>query len=444
MPVTWVADFSNPRDQIMLAGVVLQVAAFCALIWNMTLVLPHWKKSKTHFWHASLVGSTLLMCVPLFECAFVFSRFTDQTLWSFPPVLTAVGDFFGRSAYLIINVCRLYRLRIVAPLRRTAATRYFYTASSIIGLSMAACIISSFQLRLAENALPARSRATPEVLRLRDQDRLISFIAFMITTITSVAVDYLFFKIVVMSQQKIHGQVEVPADVKREILMPYIPAFIVDAVYIVCLMLSFFAPTIPSIVFLTITLGKLVPTIDTIIFFRFSIEQTKTLLRSLTSNSGGTGTGTAGGATTGGAYAMSKIQSQVARPTGTMPTAPPPQAPAPASIHPLSLSMKPGPESHNSSSNMNKRKSEFNTEDRGSISYESLPRHNLTAHLTIQPPPMPTGTAAHNQSGLRTPRSPANLLSPLSPPFSSDMNGHVSPRRGSLPKHTSDPRSPRS
>ncbi|ORZ39412.1 hypothetical protein BCR44DRAFT_1510182 [Catenaria anguillulae PL171] len=202
--------------------------------------------------------------------------------------MTSIGDLFGRSAYICITICRFYRLRIVAPLRRETARRIFLAASAVVAIVNLSAIIASFHVHIAEASasVAPRGQAPPEVITLRGRDRLISFIAFTTTTILSLCTDYLFVKVLIMAQVKAHGDIILPRSVKLEVLAPYIPAVVIAFSYTLCLQLSFFAPTLPSIQFITITIGKLIPTVDAIIFFRYSIVQTRTLLSSLISSAG--------------------------------------------------------------------------------------------------------------------------------------------------------------
>ncbi|KAI9190019.1 hypothetical protein H9P43_001452 [Blastocladiella emersonii ATCC 22665] len=286
MAVKFTADLSTAKDFIFLCGLCLQFLSFVALLYNLSVVFPQWKKNRSTFWHASLIGSLLLLPVPLFEISFVLSRFTSGTLWPFPSYLTIIGDVFVRTGYGIITVCRFHRLRIVSPLRRKTSTRVFYVAATLIFCVAAACIYSSFALRLAELPLKLGQAPPQHVLALREQDRLINFIAFSCSTLASLATDFLFYNVIVASTLSVQDRSAISLRVKLEIIGPYLPAIVTGFVYITCLLLSFFAPSIPSMQFSSNTLGKLIPAIDSVIFYRFSIQQTKTLLKSLSSGSG--------------------------------------------------------------------------------------------------------------------------------------------------------------
>ncbi|ORZ39413.1 hypothetical protein BCR44DRAFT_1426491 [Catenaria anguillulae PL171] len=331
----------------------------------------------------------------------------------------------GRSAYSGITILRFFRLRIVAPVKRRTSARYFYLASAVIAAANIAAIASSFDLRSAESSLPpvkagqTVSRATPEIKRLREQDRLISFGAFMITTVASVATDLLFYHAIVTSRTSVQSNVSsVPKTVKWQIFRPYIPALLASILYFICLQLSFFDPMIPSIVFATITLGKLVPAIDTIIFFRFSIEQTKTLLKSLSSSnsrpraaSGGEGRGNA---PAGNVFPLFPVQQPSASARSNH-----------ATVGPVGIVVDPNPLKPHAVGH-------------GWYGADHSPPHRPTRQVDLnintdmrQPPLSPTYSTAPTTPAV-TPRTTSFLLSPLSP--RSDQNGTGQDRQYRLNK----------
>ncbi|KNE73316.1 hypothetical protein AMAG_20743 [Allomyces macrogynus ATCC 38327] len=114
--VVWKANFATLRDQLFLTSLVLQGIGFLFLLWTTTTVLvPAWCQNKSRFWHMSLVGTVLLLPVPLFEMAYALARLTGETIWPFPSYLSITSDVLLRTGYTIILLCRFFRLKIVSP-----------------------------------------------------------------------------------------------------------------------------------------------------------------------------------------------------------------------------------------------------------------------------------------------------------------------------------------
>ncbi|KNE58569.1 hypothetical protein AMAG_04133 [Allomyces macrogynus ATCC 38327] len=290
--VVWSINLSSTRDALFVTGAVIQSVSFFLLVWNLVTVISHWLRSRSGFWTWSLVGSVLLMPVPLFEISYVLSRLSNGTLWPFPAYTTIIGDCFVRTGYAIITICRFFRLRLVSPLRKRHSKHIFFGASALVVVLMAMCITSSFILRLEENKFPVGSKPSQHLLDLRRTDRFVNLTGVMGTSLMSLATDLLFYVVVVRSTTESRGHAAIAWQTKARVLMPYAPPIFVAVAYIVCLFLSVFAPTIPSMLFTANTLGKFVPVVDAFVFFRYSIDQTKSLLQSLSSSHGTTNGGT--------------------------------------------------------------------------------------------------------------------------------------------------------
>ncbi|KNE69350.1 hypothetical protein AMAG_13718 [Allomyces macrogynus ATCC 38327] len=330
----WVVDFTTMGDALTLFTFILQCLAFLMLVWAVTLVLPSVRRNSSKFWKASLVGTILLVPVPLFEVAFTLSMWSAQSLWSFPPYVTLIGDVFVRAGYGLITVCRFWRLKLISPEHPARATMLFRAASALILIATLASLGSSFALRLTETTHRAygvdihSTTPDPVVLARRNDDRLVGFITFMTVHLANLVTDILFFKTILSSM----SAARMASRDWIALTLPYAAPVAATAVYVATLIVSFVRPDTPYVIFFSIALNRLAPAIETVLFFRFSVAHTRRLLQAGGScgNAARTAPGTTSGALGSKPTALSALsRAPVSTATGTwpsksdLPTAPP-------------------------------------------------------------------------------------------------------------------------
>ncbi|KAJ3364497.1 hypothetical protein GGF32_001597 [Allomyces javanicus] len=285
----WVVDFSTTGDALTLVTLILQCLAFVMLVWAVTLVVPSARRNSSMFWTASLVGTVLLVPVPLFEVAFTLSMWSAQSLWPFPPYVTLVGDVLVRAGYGLITVCRFWRLKLISPEHPTRATKLFRAASALILVVTLASLGSSFALRLTETTHHAygvdihSNTPDPVVLARRNDDRLIGFITFMTVHVANLITDILFYKTILSSM----SAARMTSRDWIALTLPYAAPVAATAAYVVILVVSFVRPDTPYVIFFSIALNRLAPAIETVLFFRFSVAHTRRLLQAGGSSGGG-------------------------------------------------------------------------------------------------------------------------------------------------------------
>ncbi|KNE68833.1 hypothetical protein AMAG_13471 [Allomyces macrogynus ATCC 38327] len=286
--VHWVVDFSTTGDALTLVTLILQCLAFLMLVWAVTLVVPSMRRNSSKFWKASLVGTVLLVPVPLFEVAFTLSMWSAQSLWPFPPYVTLIGDVLVRAGYGVITVCRFWRLKLITPEHPARATMLFRCASALILVVTLASLGSSFALRLTEwthRAYGVNIHATtpdPEVIARRNDDRLVGFITFMAVHLANLVTDILFFKTILSSM----SATRMTSRDWIALSLPYAAPVAATAAYVVVLVVSFVKPDTPYVIFFSIALNRLAPAIETFLFFRFSVAHTRRLLQAGESSGG--------------------------------------------------------------------------------------------------------------------------------------------------------------
>ncbi|ORZ35455.1 hypothetical protein BCR44DRAFT_1434262 [Catenaria anguillulae PL171] len=279
--IKWVADFSTQGDQVVLVFVL--------------------RKNKSLFWKSSMVGSLMLVPVPLFELGFTFSMWTAQTLWGWPPLTTLVGDVFVRGGYGIITVCRFWRLKLISPSRPSTALKYFRLMSGCILLVTLVNLYSAAALRITETVtgqfgVISSETTNKAVLAMRTQDKILGFITFMAVHLSNFMCDVLFAKTIFTSVRKSHQKVDLTPSERRGLVYPYVPPAVITLAYMFCSILSLTSPHIPNVIYFSIALNRLAPIIEAFCFYAFSVNHTRMLLKNLSrtgSNSQNTGlTGT--------------------------------------------------------------------------------------------------------------------------------------------------------
>ncbi|KAJ3374788.1 hypothetical protein GGF31_006686 [Allomyces arbusculus] len=310
--VHWVVDFSTMGDALTLVTLILQCLAFLMLVWAVTLVVPSVRRNSSKFWKASLVGTVLLVPVPLFEVAFTLSMWSVQSLWPFPPYVTLIGDVLVRAGYGLITVCRFWRLKLISPEHPTRATMLFRGASALILVVTLASLGSSFALRFTEWSHHAYGvdvhASVPDaaVLARRNDDRLVGFVTFMTVHLANLITDILFFKTILSSM----SATRMTSRDWIALTLPYAAPVATTAAYVVVLVVSFVRPDTPYVIFFSIALNRLAPAIETFLFFRFSVAHTRRLLQAGSSSGGNAGARTT--PASGGALGSKLMSASVA------------------------------------------------------------------------------------------------------------------------------------
>ncbi|KAL7749320.1 hypothetical protein RI367_005191 [Sorochytrium milnesiophthora] len=323
--VTWTVDMSSLAGIFGTLNLVLQTASFILMCRTLYTALTNLWRNQSRFWIASAVGVLCLTPVPLFEICYTLSSFSNQTLWSYPPWVTLIGDILLRVACLLLALCRFYRVSVISPLPKSHTSRLFYSMSALIGLSMLVNLWSDAALRLAEIRLgtsgAAGTSTLPEEQALIASDRVVGFVTFLIFQGAVVATDYAFVRILFAAAGQVTavshpvtngGSAPVNtaggnmAEIVRQrkltktLLLPYLPSVIIALLYIFVQILAFVAPTIPKINFTAIALNRFAPAVEAFVFYNVTVRQTRMIMREAKSYSASKSTGGGGGGGAGG------------------------------------------------------------------------------------------------------------------------------------------------
>ncbi|KAJ3375795.1 hypothetical protein GGF31_002999 [Allomyces arbusculus] len=191
-------DPTDPTSQLVVAFLVLHVLGIMLLWLSVASIVKALRRSRTRFWLASLIGCLCLGPAEPIEICFGLFYLSSYTLFAWTRWHSFIGDLSVRLGLAILFACRFYRLKIIGPLK---IQRYFVPVTALVWFMLLFSLACVAQVRALEVELLRTSTAPPGLSTARHLESSVTFAAFLITNISTLAIDAAFAAIILSNAQ---------------------------------------------------------------------------------------------------------------------------------------------------------------------------------------------------------------------------------------------------
>ncbi|KAI9217307.1 hypothetical protein BC828DRAFT_440926 [Blastocladiella britannica] len=262
-------------------GLVLHPIGLALLAVSFATALRNWRISRnTRFWSLAVIGILFLGASSVIEILFDVTYLDYFRTIPWTPYNTLSADICVRVGFACITSLRLRRLQLIV--RRPSLARLIPVTIACGVILMAATGGVTVYCRINEYAYfhdPA-SISLSRLTSIRNIEGITSFVCFMLTQVGNVVTDLFFYRIIMDASNASWGtKLRLT---RRHLLGHYIPAILVDALFMVFMILARVLPlgTAWSISqFMMITLMRFSPTISTFVFYRYTVPECRRILR---------------------------------------------------------------------------------------------------------------------------------------------------------------------
>ncbi|KAI9188219.1 hypothetical protein H9P43_002610 [Blastocladiella emersonii ATCC 22665] len=281
MGVTWKSNLGDLQVALYHVGLCLHVLGLALLATCFWACYRNLRKTATGFWWGSLLATVLVVLCTATELLYILYRQSSATILPWNSFGTMAGDVGVRGGYITLSALRLYRLELVVS---KEATRRVRLGVLITVVAMVASLCCAISLRYYEFIYVGVSPQPAVLVLVRDTERIVSFLAFLIVGAGNVATDMLFARTVITTVSDVRrsstmlSASSLGLNRKRDTLLVYVPAVLVYLAYFAALIAAISLNSIPGLPFSTITLQRFSTTIALSTFLLYSVPQTRKLI----------------------------------------------------------------------------------------------------------------------------------------------------------------------
>ncbi|KAJ3375794.1 hypothetical protein GGF31_002998 [Allomyces arbusculus] len=189
---------ADPTHQLVVVFLIIHIVGIILLALSVLSIVKALRQSRTRFWLASLIGCLCLAPAEPVEICFGLFTLSNYTLFTWTRWHSFVGDLSVRLGLAILFACRFFRLKIIGPRK---IQRYFLPVTALVWFMLLFSLACVGQVRALETEY-FRSFILPlGFATARRLESSVTFAAFLITNLATIAIDVAFTAIILNNVQ---------------------------------------------------------------------------------------------------------------------------------------------------------------------------------------------------------------------------------------------------
>ncbi|KNE55646.1 hypothetical protein AMAG_01533 [Allomyces macrogynus ATCC 38327] len=204
---------ADPTHQLVVVFLIIHIVGIILLALSVLSIVKALRRSRTRFWLASLIGCLCLAPAEPVEICFGLFTLSNYTLFTWTRWHSFVGDLSVRLGLAILFACRFYRLKIIGPRK---IQRYYLPVTALVWFMLLFSLACVGQVRALETEY-FRSFIVPlGFATARRLESSVTFAAFLITNLATIAIDVAFTAIILSNAQAVQSTMSTRSSLARD------------------------------------------------------------------------------------------------------------------------------------------------------------------------------------------------------------------------------------